>query len=46
MQDYLDDVGETNIQAFILKGGIKGWHRTYGGRMMDSYDEKFWDGKK
>ncbi|KAF4806878.1 hypothetical protein CGCSCA5_v013951 [Colletotrichum siamense] len=42
LQDYFDDVGETAVQAVILKGGIKGWVRKYGGRMMDWYDEKAW----
>ncbi|KAF4834518.1 hypothetical protein CGCTS75_v003109 [Colletotrichum tropicale] len=42
LQDYLDDVGETAVQAVILKGGIKGWVRKYGGRMVDWYDEKAW----
>ncbi|TEA12716.1 CDC25-like phosphatase YCH1 [Colletotrichum sidae] len=35
LQDYFDDVGETTVTAVILKGGIKGWVRGYGGRMMD-----------
>ncbi|KAJ0282638.1 hypothetical protein Brms1b_004678 [Colletotrichum noveboracense] len=43
LQDYFDDVGDTAVQAVILKGGIKGWVRKYGGRMMDWYDEKAWD---
>ena len=42
MQDYLDDVGEANITAAVLKGGVKGWQRAYGGRMMDAYDAGFW----
>ncbi|KAF4848053.1 hypothetical protein CGCSCA4_v005123 [Colletotrichum siamense] len=42
LQDYFDDVGETAVQAVILKGGIKGWVRKYGGHMMDWYDEKAW----
>ncbi|EQB53132.1 hypothetical protein CGLO_07178 [Colletotrichum gloeosporioides Cg-14] len=42
LQDYFDDVGETAVQAVILKGGIKSWVRKYGGRMMDWYDEKAW----
>ncbi|KAJ6442828.1 Rhodanese-like protein [Purpureocillium lavendulum] len=42
MQDYLNDVGEASITAAVLKGGIKGWQKTYGGRMMDAYDPKFW----
>lgn len=42
MQDYLNEVGETDIKAEILAGGIKGWQKVYGGRLMDSYDEKTW----
>ncbi|TDZ16349.1 hypothetical protein Cob_v010766 [Colletotrichum orbiculare MAFF 240422] len=42
LQDYFDDVGETTVTAVILKGGIKGWVRGYGGRMMDWYEEKVW----
>lgn len=42
MQDYLDEVGETQMKAVILKGGIKGWQKTYGGELMDWYDEKVW----
>ncbi|KAI5467462.1 Rhodanese-like domain-containing protein [Mariannaea sp. PMI_226] len=42
MQDYLDEVGETNIKAEILAGGVKGWQKTYGGKLMDWYDEKAW----
>ncbi|KAI9899074.1 hypothetical protein N3K66_005535 [Trichothecium roseum] len=41
-QDYLNDLGETNIKAIVLAGGIKGWQKTYGGDMMDWYDEKVW----
>ncbi|PHH87454.1 hypothetical protein CDD83_8846 [Cordyceps sp. RAO-2017] len=42
MQDYLNQVGEVSIVAAVLKGGIAGWQRAYGGRMMDWYDEKSW----
>ncbi|KAF9872562.1 arsenate reductase [Colletotrichum karsti] len=42
LQDYFDEIGETAVQAVILKGGIKGWVRKYGGRMMDWYDEQAW----
>ncbi|OAQ79382.1 arsenate reductase [Purpureocillium lilacinum] len=42
MQDYLNEVGEASVTAAVLKGGIKGWQKTYGGRMMDAYDPKFW----
>ncbi|XWW95327.1 hypothetical protein V2A60_003285 [Cordyceps javanica] len=42
MQDYLNEVGETGVKAIIMTGGIKGWHRKFGGKMMENYDEKFW----
>lgn len=42
MQDYLDEVGETDMEAIILTGGIKGWVKAYGGTLMDWYDEKAW----
>jgi arsenical-resistance protein 2 len=42
MQDYLNEVGEQDLQALILTGGIKGWAKTYGGDLMDFYDEKVW----
>ncbi|CAG9989780.1 unnamed protein product [Clonostachys byssicola] len=42
MQDYLNEVGETQIKSLVLKGGIKGWQKKYGGGLMDWYDEKFW----
>lgn len=42
MQDYLDDVGDKDIEALILTGGIKGWVKRYGGAMMDWYDGKVW----
>lgn len=42
MQDYLDDVGETSMKALVLVGGIKGWHKKFGGKMMENYDEKSW----
>ncbi|KAF4467793.1 arsenate reductase (Arc2) [Fusarium albosuccineum] len=45
MQDYLDEVGEAGIKAEILIGGIKGWQKTYGGKLMDWYDEKAWTGQ-
>jgi arsenical-resistance protein 2 len=43
MQDYLDEVGETDIKAEILIGGIKGWQKAYAGQLMDFYDEKVWE---
>lgn len=42
MQDYLNEVGETKMKAVILKGGIKGWEKTYVGKMMDAYDSRLW----
>ncbi|KAG9507990.1 hypothetical protein J7337_001547 [Fusarium musae] len=46
MQDYLDEVEETEIKAEILIGGIKGWQKAYAGQLMDSYDEKVWEKKE
>lgn len=45
MQDYFDDVGEKDIRALVLTGGIKGWVRSYGGNLMVAYDEAYWAGK-
>ncbi|ATY61667.1 arsenate reductase, putative [Cordyceps militaris CM01] len=42
MQDYLNEVGETDIKAIIMTGGIKGWHKSFGGKLMENYDEKSW----
>ncbi|KAI9172172.1 rhodanese-like domain protein [Paramyrothecium foliicola] len=42
MQDYLNEIGDKDMSAVVLKGGIKGWHKTYGSKMMDWYDEKAW----
>ncbi|KAF5988277.1 arsenate reductase (Arc2) [Fusarium coicis] len=46
MQDYLDEVEETEIKAEVLIGGIKGWQKAYAGQLMDSYDEKAWEKKE
>ncbi|KAJ8080961.1 hypothetical protein PM082_017796 [Marasmius tenuissimus] len=46
LQDYIDEVGDRDMQALVMKGGIKGWVRKYGGERMDWYDEKFWAEKK
>ncbi|KAF5635484.1 arsenate reductase (Arc2) [Fusarium tjaetaba] len=46
MQDYLDEVEETEIKAEILIGGIKGWQKAYAGQLMDSYNEKAWEKKE
>ena len=43
MQDYIDGVGGGDlVQAEVMTGGIRGWVRTYGGRMVDGYDEEAW----
>jgi arsenical-resistance protein 2 len=46
MQDYLDEVEETDIKAEILTGGIKGWKKAYDGQLMDFYDAKAWEEKE
>jgi arsenical-resistance protein 2 len=43
MQDFIDEVGDTEIEALVLKGGIRGWVKTYEGRQTDGYDAKFWE---
>ncbi|KAM3451221.1 hypothetical protein MY3296_005477 [Beauveria thailandica] len=43
--DYLTEVGETGMRAIIMTGGIKGWHKNFGGKMMENYDENFWVAK-
>ncbi|KAM3533343.1 hypothetical protein MY4038_003350 [Beauveria bassiana] len=45
MQDYLTEFGETGMKAIILTGGIKGWHKKFGGKLMENYDENFWVAK-
>lgn len=42
MQDFLNEVGESDIKALILAGGVKGWQKAYGGELMDGYDAKAW----
>ncbi|KAL7943056.1 Rhodanese-like domain-containing protein [Trichoderma barbatum] len=42
-QEYLSSVGETEMTALILKGGVKGWQKTYNGQNMDHYDPNAWD---
>lgn len=42
MQDYLNEIGDANLEAIILTGGIKGWVKAYKGDLMDWYDEKAW----
>ncbi|KAL7786370.1 Rhodanese-like domain-containing protein [Trichoderma ceciliae] len=41
-QGYLNSIGETEMTAVILKGGVKGWQKTYNGQMMDYYDPNVW----
>jgi arsenical-resistance protein 2 len=41
-QEYLDSIGETEMKALILRGGVKGWQKTYNGQLMDSYDPGAW----
>ncbi|VUC22262.1 unnamed protein product, partial [Clonostachys rosea] len=43
MQDYLNEVMETEMKALVLKGGVKGWQKKYGSEYMDWYDELFWE---
>jgi arsenical-resistance protein 2 len=42
MQDYLDEVDETELKSYFLMGGVKGWVKKYRGKDMDYYDEKVW----
>ncbi|KAL7939425.1 Rhodanese-like domain-containing protein [Trichoderma chlorosporum] len=41
-QEYLNSIGEAEMTAVILKGGIKGWQKTYNGQNMDHYDPNAW----
>ncbi|PNP46223.1 hypothetical protein TGAMA5MH_02258 [Trichoderma gamsii] len=41
-QEYLDSIGETEMKALILRGGVKGWQKTYNGQLMDHYDPGAW----
>ncbi|EHK40254.1 hypothetical protein TRIATDRAFT_80524 [Trichoderma atroviride IMI 206040] len=41
-QEYLDSVGEAEMKAVILRGGVKGWQKTYNGQLMDYYDPGAW----
>lgn len=42
LQDYSNQVGG-DVQALTMKGGIRGFVKSYGGRLMDGYDEKAWE---
>ncbi|KAL6876778.1 Rhodanese-like domain-containing protein [Trichoderma novae-zelandiae] len=41
-QEYLNSVGEVEMKALILKGGFKGWQKTYSGQMVDVIDPNAW----
>ncbi|KAK3987670.1 hypothetical protein QBC44DRAFT_331039 [Cladorrhinum sp. PSN332] len=41
MQDYIDSLGG-DLKSEVMIGGIRGWVKDYGGRMMEGYDEKVW----
>ncbi|KAH6609172.1 arsenate reductase arc2 [Trichoderma cornu-damae] len=41
-QEYLNSIGETEMTAAILTGGVKGWQKKYGGQLMDFYDPNAW----
>jgi arsenical-resistance protein 2 len=30
------------MTALILRGGVKGWQKTYNGQMMEYYDPSAW----
>lgn len=42
MQDYINEVGGEGIESVVMDGGVKGWAKTFGGRMMERYDEEYW----
>ncbi|KAG0651539.1 Dual specificity phosphatase Cdc25B [Hyphodiscus hymeniophilus] len=47
MQDYINDVSKfgrkSALQVLVLKGGIKGWVKDFGGSMVDGFEEKYWE---
>lgn len=43
MQDFINETGDTDIESLVLKGGIRGWVKEYGGRLTDGYDAKVWE---
>jgi arsenical-resistance protein 2 len=43
MQDFINDAGDATMQSLVMKGGIRGWVKTYEGRRMDGYDAKAWE---
>ncbi|KAJ9133728.1 hypothetical protein NKR23_g10574 [Pleurostoma richardsiae] len=47
MQDYISEADGGSgggLEAVVMDGGVSGWAKTYGGRMMDWYDEDHWKG--
>ncbi|RFU77627.1 arsenate reductase arc2 [Trichoderma arundinaceum] len=45
-QEYLNSIGEVGMTAAILRGGVKGWQKTYNGQLMDYYDPNAWGGSR
>ncbi|KAJ2895024.1 hypothetical protein MKZ38_006979 [Zalerion maritima] len=46
MQDYIKEVGgEDVMEAQVLKGGVKGWVKKFGGELMDNYEAEHWTSK-
>jgi arsenical-resistance protein 2 len=43
LQDYFNEIGEQDVKAYVLKGGVKGWARAYSGELMDWYDKEVWE---
>jgi arsenical-resistance protein 2 len=47
MQDYIDDVSKfghrSTLKVLILKGGIKGWVKSFEGSMIDGFEGNFWE---
>ncbi|KAL2174198.1 Rhodanese-like domain-containing protein [Thermothelomyces heterothallicus CBS 202.75] len=44
-QDYVNQVGGV-LEPKVMTGGIRGWVKAYGGRMMDGYDDKAWEAEE
>ncbi|CEJ89196.1 hypothetical protein VHEMI05053 [[Torrubiella] hemipterigena] len=45
MQDYINEVGDTKMKAAIVRGGIKGWQKSFGAKMIEGYEERVWKDK-
>ena len=44
MQDYINEVGaQDEMEALVLKGGVKGWVKEFGGELMDFYEPAYWE---